>query len=263
MTVKNNTGFDLQDVVYNIGSSYVKMDYLPAGESGSMTISMDEEQADQYDNLRNLFPYQDGGMFQSSVESEQIYSKWRMIRMVENEVNRVNGKLYAFLDQSFWRQRPLVNGEETLTKSLTLLSMEVPLEIEANAAFYLPYGVFYADDVVNDAGNSLLYSQQDLSFYASQAGYATAIFDLSGMMPQTAAVRWELYGYSSDVLEFSIYNVQSGQWDPLALEEEFPTEPYLTEDGRMEVRVAVDGHGTDVWMDGMRPTLMMKGGAGE
>ena len=262
ITVTNNTQFDLQDVVYNIGSSYVKMDYLPAGESGSMTLSMDD-QGDEYDNLRNLFPYQDASLFQSSAESERTYTKWRMIRLDENEYKRLNGKLYAFFDQSVWDQTPTINGEEAMVQNMTLLTMEVPLLVEGNANYYLPYGVIYANDVVDDNGTSLLYTPQDMGFYASSAGYATAVFELNELRPTQLGIHWELYGYSNDVLSFELYNQQTGQWELISLDEMMDATPYVSQEGKVQVRVPVEGRGTDIWMDGMRPTISVKGGVQE
>ncbi|HIW48298.1 MAG TPA: hypothetical protein H9687_03320 [Firmicutes bacterium] len=269
VTVKNNTRFDLEDLVFRLGIDYAYLDYLGAGETGTLTISSEEmNTGDRYSNLRRLFPYGNGAMFRSTKEKDyENYLRYQLIDDQEGKaqnIGGISGQLYAFVSYPIWTQTPTVNGHPADCYETMLLGQPVMVQMDAQDGYSVPYGIWHCTDITDESGQSIDMDYSYQEFYADHEGTVTARFDLGQLQPDTFAITWDLWGYSNNgIAPIELYCPAEQAWQAYTVGTEVDAATYMDAQGQILVRTMVRADITgDAWMNGALPQIMFQKGGG-
>ncbi|MBE6008056.1 MAG: hypothetical protein E7235_02530 [Lachnospiraceae bacterium] len=274
-TVTNNTGIDLEEVIFTAFNTGERIESLKDGETEYIEIVLEERgKSNEY--------YYDGtgieaiyGMSASrreiveyygdSLNNEEAFRLLKRMRHVSSEINyskstdltdKMGGMIIAFSDDEVIEGTFKANGKETVDFYENAFIKPVDIDF-LSRSYDIPFGNIYPSDIRsetdsygNSYGTKYIYSVNQDIFYTYE-------------MPEKESVdefridRSTTYAAKNTVGEEMIHilNVSTGEWELLRYEVYTNTGDYINEENQLKLKVFLteEGEFTD-------PRIEVKGG---
>lgn len=269
-TIKNNTNFDFEDIVLNVGTVYNKIDSCMAGETVEVNYKiepMDLQNGNyynSYEELRKLFGIEESYYNYGSGSAEYFtkYGRSSLISDIEDigmskttsvrKSEPMSMKLYAFNTQPLIEGNKYLNGEKMNETAENIFVMDVAVGLEDGAEFDLPYGFIGLSSIVDEDGNNI--NGDSNYIYMYPAGNVYCEFELpQNVNLELFQIKWNRTSPMTTAPE--ILNVITGQWEELTLEEVTDLQSYADVDGKITLRAYVQEDG-EIEV----PQIRLKGG---
>ncbi len=177
--IKNNTPYDLEDIVIVAGISFAKYDSIKKGETLAVNHKIEPitlDQSGSYMAINNLFNFDVAikskglslnekrlmGLKRTAFENSfnrdyQLISSSAMSMAYNNrfEINfgmtdNLTARVYAFSSQELFDSGITVNGKEPKKHNFNLFRLSVPVEINRLKEISLPYGFITVSQIYSD-----------------------------------------------------------------------------------------------------------------
>ncbi len=274
-TVTNNTGIDLEEVIFTAFNTGERIESLKDGETEYIEIVLEERgKSNEY--------YYDGtgieaiyGMSASrreivehygdSLNNEEAFRLLKRMRHVSSEINyskstdltdKMDGMIIAFSDDEVIEGTFKANGKETVDFYENAFIKPVDIDF-LSRSYDIPFGNIYPSDIRsetdsygNSYGTKYIYSVNQDIFYTYE-------------MPEKESIdefridRSTTYAAKNTVGEEMIHilNVSTGEWELLRYEVYTNAGDYINEENQLKLKVFLteEGEFTD-------PRIEVKGG---
>lgn len=266
-TITNNTNFDFEDIVLNIGMVYKKIDSCLAGETIDVNykiepIDLQNGNYYSYDELRILFGINDG-YYQFDGDRNEYFVKYGrasiLSDMDDTDIYReasaeepMSLKLYAFNKQPLIEGNKYINGKKMNETAENVFTMTVAIGLKEGTEFDLPFGLITPSKITDDQGNDI--GGDSNYIYMYPAGNAHCEFTLPRNVDiELFQIRWD--GANAMTKMPQILDVQTGEWEEFTQEEVTDLQRYVDAEGKILLKVHVEEE-----RDIAVPQIRLKGG---
>lgn len=247
-TITNHTNRNFKDILMVVGKRVIMIDSLKTGESIDINEDIVDKQITDLSNaiwevFRDLY---DRGKIQEKIKSGKMTRQdaYRMMRESdlvqdyinwnETEMRLLNDGdmkvfLYAFDEESILPQTFYINGQTTIENALNLYMMEYSVHLAEAENFEIPFGIL-SGNVTGQQDNNFIRDYGDGTLYAEMTSEVTWAFGL----PANVSVQSVQFRSLNDTGNFyqapEIFNVSTGEWEPLQSEEYYDMTDYINND---------------------------------
>ncbi|HCT65363.1 MAG TPA: hypothetical protein DIC60_08915 [Lachnospiraceae bacterium] len=267
-TITNNTNFDFEDIVVNVGSMYTKIDSCMSGETIDIDYKIEPidlqkgNNGDRYGEIGELFGVEDG-YYKFGKDSANYFIKYGRATYLRNiqdtklsTMNNLNEpicvKVYAFNKQPLITGNKYINGKKMNEMTENIFAMDAELNLENGGEFELPYGVISPSNIVDENGSTVEGDSNYIYKYMSGDIYCEFILPQK-INIELFQIKWNRTSEITNPPE--ILNVTTGEWEKLTEEEVTDLQSYVDSQGKITVR-AYSENETEMQV----PQIRLKGG---
>lgn len=237
-TLTNNTPYDLEDVHVILLNTYIAVGDLPAGATRDVSVAVQS----QGQMRREDIAWQIYGPQPPSYDMTAEQNRRRSI--LQSAFNRHPDGMPYPVTVFGWTKQPLTDlnigdSEQHASLSLVYGAMEFTLPAED---FVLPQGLITGRMYDSDMTDGW-YSGGAVTMESGWAAFAFQLPELpAGVELAELALVVDRFGPTANTVTFSLYNWQTGAWDPVAAAQNKVTVPDLDAyvyDGEVRLRAEV------------------------